>query len=100
MPADMEYTTIWVHWNEYFNNDVDNTKNFKKNMEVFDERVNGFIKEGWRPKGPPQFSAGWFSGCTASGSVVQALIRETEYDITEIDVELPVRRSGRVRSNS
>jgi hypothetical protein len=75
MSSTVEYTTIWVHWIKYYDKDQDNVRNFEKNMHVFEEHVNGFIEEGWLPKGPPQFSAGWFTGCTATGSVVQAMIR-------------------------
>jgi hypothetical protein len=78
MSSVTEYMTVWVHWNQYYDDDIDNAKNFRKNMYVFDEHMKGFIEEGWRPHGPPQFSAGWFTGCTKSGSVVQAIIRETE----------------------
>jgi hypothetical protein len=75
MSSTVEYTTIWVHWNNYFDDDIDNALNFEKNMTVFEAHVNSFIEEGWRPKGSPQFSAGWFTGCTTTGSVVQAMIR-------------------------
>jgi len=84
--------TIWVHWNQYYEDDVDNAKNFRKNMDVFDKHVNGFIEQGWRPHGPPQFSAGWFTGCTATGSVVQAIILDVHYE----QEDEPLQRPGRI----
>jgi hypothetical protein len=91
MSATMQYTTIWVHWTKYYDESSHNEKNFEKNMTDFDEHVNGFIEEGWRPNGPPQFSAGWFTGCTETGSVVQALIRTIEPE--------PRGQSGRIGNN-
>jgi hypothetical protein len=89
MSSSTEYATVWVHWVKYYdsNEDFDNAKNFKKNMTVFDEHVNEYIEEGWQPHGSPQFSAGWFKGCTMSGSVVQAVIRETYYEEEEEEGE-------------
>jgi len=89
MSSSTEYATIWVHWVKYYdsNEDFDNAKNFKKNMTVFDEHVNEYIEEGWLPHGSPQFSAGWFKGCTVSGSVVQAVVRETYYEEEEEEGE-------------
>uniref|UniRef100_A0A6C0B4H7 Uncharacterized protein n=1 Tax=viral metagenome TaxID=1070528 RepID=A0A6C0B4H7_9ZZZZ len=69
---------IWEHWTKYYDTDNANEKNFEKNMEAFSTRVNGFMEEGWRPLGPPQFSAGWFTGCTNTGSAVWTVIRELD----------------------
>jgi len=92
MSSSLEYTNVWHHWTMYYapRDDFNNEKNFEKNMEVFDEHVNGFIKEGWRPHGGPQFSDGWFHGSTHNGTVVQALVRNV--------VQQEPRRSGRIRS--
>jgi len=78
--AKMEYTTIWIHWTNYFElcDDPLNEKNFEKNMAHFNEYVNGAIGKGWQPHGPPHFSAGWYYGCIFSGSAVQCMIRDVE----------------------
>jgi len=68
---------VWYHWTNYYDSDEDfhNQKNFEKNMDTFDEHVNEFIKEGWRPHGPSQFSAGWFTGCRSTGSAIQTMVK-------------------------
>jgi len=82
--SQMEYMNLCVHRVKYYEekDDFYNTKNFEKNMEIFDQQVMELLEKGWRPNGGPQFSEGWYTGHSFYGKAIQSLVRVIHYDDT------------------